>query len=77
MINPHLTTTWYLKRADRARGTKTYHAGFDLPAGAARVSRKRHKTATEAIDYGKRVKVRWIRLYNAAVLLAVTEPVQA
>lgn len=72
MINPNQLVVWKQKFLDRAHGKKYYRAGFDLQSGYSNFSRRVFGTATEAMDYGKRVKARWIRLYNAAVLAMMT-----
>jgi hypothetical protein len=68
MINPNRIIVWYSRRTDRARGTKCYHAGLDLPPTYTRISRRKFRTATEAVEYGERAKARWIRLYTAMSL---------
>lgn len=81
LVNPRMVQTWHEKFSDRARGTKFYRTGFELP-GHAKFSRRTSKTASEAEDYGVRVLLRWFRLYDAAVLAmtssspAVTEEEQ-
>jgi len=69
MINPNKLIVWYHRTTDRARGTKLYRAGLDVPHLYSRLSRRTFRTATEAVEYGERVKVRWIRLYNVAIYL--------
>jgi len=71
MINPRQLNIWSNKFSDRARGYKHYRAGFDMP-GFSRLTRRHFKTASEALEYGQRVKVRWCRLYDAAVLAIVS-----
>jgi hypothetical protein len=67
MINPHLLEVWKQKFVNRARGTKIYRAGFDM-LGYSKMSRKTFRTASDALMYGGQVKVRWCRLYDAAIL---------
>ena len=73
MINPSALHVHQYRYSDRARGTKFYRAGFDMP-GYARVSRKPFKTATAALDYGARLLARWERLYQAAILAQAAAP---
>lgn len=64
MINPNILVVEKVKLVDRARGKKVYafrFAGFKL-------GHRIFKTATEALEYGRRVKSRYCRLYEAAVL---------
>ena len=78
MIDPNSLQIWKHKITDRARGTKVYKAGFGMP-GYAQLSRRKFRTATEAVSYGLRVIIRWKRLYQAAVELqaAAAVPVSA
>lgn len=76
MINPNKLIVWSQKFKNRAQGTKYYRAGFDMPStGYSNFARRRFDTASEAIQYGLRVKARWCRLYAAAVNLMVVSAV--
>jgi len=67
MINPRLISpTWHQRFVDRARGKKHYRAGFEI-AGVARFSRRTFRTALEADQYGVRVLLRWICLYDYTI----------
>ena len=76
MINPNHLETWRHRHTDRARGSKSYRVGFAMP-GVSMISRRKFRTATEAVEYGDRVIARWKRLYAVAILqLAASAPTQ-
>lgn len=52
---------WSLRINDRARGTKSYRAGFKID-GVGRISRRKFATATEAQQYALRLKMRVARV---------------
>jgi hypothetical protein len=72
MINPRKVQTWHQRFFDRACGRKIYRTGFQL-GQMDRFSRKTSRTATEAEEYGARVIVRWVRLYDAAVVAMINK----
>lgn len=65
MIDPNLLKIRHQRFADRARGTKFYRAEFKTIGGMSHFSRRQFRTATDAEDYGARVKLRWMRLRDA------------
>ena len=67
MTNPRKVRTWHTRINDRARGRKFYRVAFELPQHT-RVSRKTFPTATEAQEYALKVILRWMRLYDAALV---------
>lgn len=71
LTNPRKVQTWHQKFINRARGLKVYRAGFEMTGGIAKFSRKHFRTANEAEGYGLRVILRWMRLYDAALLAMV------
>ena len=71
LTNPRKLQTWHQKFTNRARGEKFYRTGFEMPGGFAKFSLKRFRTASEAEDYGVLVILRWMRLYDAALLAMV------
>lgn len=77
ITNPHLIQSWHQRFTDRARGVKTYRAGFQI-GQVERYSRAKFRTASEADDYGDRLKLRWIRLYDALIasMVDVKEPTE-
>ena len=76
LTNPRKVQMWHQKYINRARGQKVYRAGFEMPGGSAKFSLKYFRTASEAEGYGLRVILRWMRLYDAALLAMVgDEPV--
>ena len=68
MINLSGMKTGYLKFTHTTRGTKTYRAIYDGIGGFAKISRKDHKTAKQAFNYGVQVCLRLHRLQDAALL---------
>jgi len=73
-INPKLVKTWHQKFLDRARGTKFYRTGFELPGGISKFSSAIFKTASQAELYGTLVLLRWQSLYEAALVQDLTVP---
>lgn len=67
MINPRMVRTWSERFNDRARGTKFYRAGFEMP-GHAKFSLAKFRTKTDAEEYAVKVILRWMRLYDAALV---------
>ncbi len=67
MINPRRITHWHQKFSSRSHGGKFYRTGFQMSPEISRFSRAKFKTATQAEDYGARLILRWIRLYDAAI----------
>lgn len=68
MINPHLISPSYKKFADpRYPGGKLYFAYV------GRLSRVGYRRASEAEAHAKRLRARWVRLYNAAITAQVQE----
>lgn len=67
MINPTDLVVWKQKFIRRSSGEKFYRAGFDGAKGYSNFSRRKFRTAGEALAYGARVKARWVRLSRAAV----------
>lgn len=72
MINPYLVETWRQKITLRSSGAKYYFACFGF-GNWAQVSRKRHKTASEALAYGNAVTARWRRLYDFGIVAMLPE----
>lgn len=73
MINPRQITHWHQKFSRRSHGDKFYRTGFQMSHGISRFSRAQFKTATQAEDYGARLILRWMRLYDAAILASLVE----
>ena len=66
MTNPHLIEINYGRvSSPKSPGGKTYHAVFGRREQGRR-SGKSFKTAGMALAYGRRVIIRWRRLYDAA-----------
>lgn len=67
LINPRRIKTFHQRFDSRARGEKFYRTAFEL-GGYTKFSARKFKTATAALDYATRVILRWMRLYDAAVV---------
>ena len=71
MTNPRKVRTWSEKFTSRAKGMKFYRTGFEL-GEYAKFSARSFRTASDAEQYGVRVLLRWMRLYDAAILAQMT-----
>ena len=65
IIYPYTLKIRTQKFTDGEYGTKYYRAGFDQEYRVTKFSRRKHKRASDAIQYGRRVKARWCRLFEA------------
>ena len=56
----------YIKILNRGSGDKKYKAWLLMPGKVDRVARRPWKTATMAIEYGKKLSERYNRMYPPA-----------
>lgn len=74
LTNPRKITWFFTRFSDRARGVKFYRTGFDMPGKGAKFSARTFSTAIEADQYGIAVLLRWMRLYDAALVNLSASP---
>lgn len=72
MLNPNELVIGKQVIKNKARGEKVYCAVFTIPSFGFDFSKRIFETASEALEYGQKVKARWCRLYDAAIVAAIT-----
>lgn len=68
MLNPNELVVSKQVIKNKASGEKAYCAVFTIPSFGFDFSKKIFRTASEALEYGQKVKARWMRLYDAAII---------
>jgi hypothetical protein len=75
MINPHLLEAKY-KRWDIGRWHRQKYLAVLVSPDYTRATRREFIRASDAHQYANRVRARWCRLYDAAIL-SVAAPIPA